>query len=145
MSPHGEQAHTPPELQVGRTVSHLKRALLLRCPNCGVGRMFRRWVQQDPRCTECGLHYERGERDYFIGAYLVNLIIAELAVVAGMVLGMYLTWPNVPWGTLKWVLLPFVVIAPLITYPFSKSLWLAIDLIYRPAEPGDFGKDASAG
>jgi hypothetical protein len=31
----------------------------------------------------------------------------------------------------------FVVIAPLATYPFSKSLWLAIDLIYRPPEPQD--------
>ena len=75
----------------------------------------------------------------------MNLIVAELAVVAGILLGMYLTWPDVPWDTLKWILLPFVAIAPLITYPFSKSLWLAIDLIYRPAEPGDFGEKVSAG
>jgi uncharacterized protein (DUF983 family) len=102
--------------------------------------MFRRWLRQEPGCSSCGLRFERGEHDYFIGAYLVNLIVAELAVVAGMLLGMYLTWPDVPWRTLKWVLLPFVVIAPLATYPFSKSLWLAIDLIYRPAEPQDFAE-----
>lgn len=107
--------------------------------------MFRRWLKQEPRCSHCGLIFDRGEHDYFIGAYLVNLIVAELAVVAGMLLGLYLTWPDVPWRTLKWVLLPFVVITPLITYPFSKSLWLAIDLIYRPAEPGDFGEKTSAG
>lgn len=102
--------------------------------------MFRRWLRQEPRCPSCRLRFERGEHDYFIGAYLVNLIVAELAVVAGLLLGISLTWPDVPWDTLKWLLLPFVVIAPLITYPFSKSLWLAIDLIYRPAEPADFAE-----
>ena len=106
--------------------------------------MFRRWLLQELTCAHCGLKFERGEHDYFMGAYLVNLIVAELAVVAGMLIGIYLTWPNVPWVTLKWVLLPFVVIAPLITYPFSKSFWLAIDLVFRPAEQSDFDAKLSA-
>jgi len=129
---------TPPELDLRRTSTYILRALRLRCPHCGHGRMFRRWLIQLPHCSTCRLLYERGEHDYFIGAYLVNLIVAELAVVAGMAVGIFLTWPDVPWNTLKWVLLPFVVITPLVTYPFSKSLWLAIDLIYRPAEDTDF-------
>jgi uncharacterized protein (DUF983 family) len=135
-----DQGGTPPELDLGRTFTYIKRALRLRCPHCGLGRMYRRWLRQENRCSSCRLRFERGEHDYFIGAYLVNLIVAELAVVAGLLLGMFLTWPDVPWRTLKWVLLPFVVITPLITHPFSKSLWLAIDLIYRPAEPADFAE-----
>ncbi len=100
--------------------------------------MFRRWLEQLPRCSACGIAFDRGESDYFIGAYIVNLIVAELFVVGGMLVGMYATWPAVPWNRMKWVLLPLVILAPLITYPFSKSIWLAIDLIYRPATPDDF-------
>lgn len=100
--------------------------------------MFDQWIKQRPRCTACGIRFDRGEGDYFIGAYTVNLIIAELAVVGGMVIGVLLTWPDVPWKLLPWVLLPLAIGFPLLTYPFSKALWLAIDLIYQPARMGDF-------
>jgi uncharacterized protein (DUF983 family) len=129
---------TPKELDLHRTTTYLARGFRLRCPHCGRGKMFRQWLRQLPHCSVCGLRFERGEHDYFIGAYLVNLIVAELAVVGGILVGMWLTWPDVPWRALKWTLLPVAVLAPLVTYPLSKSLWLAIDLIYRPAEPGDF-------
>ena len=105
--------------------------------------MFRNWFRQQPRCTACGLAFDRHEPDYFIGAYIVNLIVAELIVVGGMLVGMYATWPDVPWNTMKWVLLPIALVAPLATYPFSKSIWLAIDLIYRPATPTDFTSPVS--
>jgi uncharacterized protein (DUF983 family) len=105
--------------------------------------MFRNWFRQHPRCMACDLSFDRHEPDYFIGAYIVNLIVAELIVVGGMLVGMYVTWPDVPWNTMKWVLLPIAVVAPLITYPFSKSIWLAIDLIYRPATPTDFTNPVS--
>jgi uncharacterized protein (DUF983 family) len=129
---------SPVELDLRRTGRFLLRALRLRCPQCGRGRMFEKWLKQLPRCSVCHLKFDRGEHDYFIGAYTINLIVAELAVVAGMLLGMYLTWPDVPWNTIKWMLLPLAIGLPLLTYPFSKSIWLAIDLIYQPARPEDF-------
>ena len=105
--------------------------------------MFDRWVVQRPRCEHCNLEFTRGEQDYFIGAYTINLIISELVVVGGMLIGMWLTWPDVPWTTMKYVLLPLVILFPLLTYPFSKSLWLATDLIYRPPGPADFNADST--
>jgi uncharacterized protein (DUF983 family) len=100
--------------------------------------MFQRGFRPLPRCAACGLAFDRNESDYFIGAFIMNLIVAELIVVGGMLIGMYATWPDVPWNTMKWTLLPLAVLGPLITFPFSKSVWLAIDLIYRPATAEDF-------
>lgn len=37
------------------------------------------------------------------------------------------TAPQVPVGTLLAVLLPIVVVGPLVGYPVSKTLWVAVD------------------
>ena len=133
-----EQYRDPPELHLGRTGMMIGRALRLRCPNCGKGRMFTRWVHMMPHCEVCRFRYDRGEHDYFIGAYTINVIAAELIVVIAFVIAMLATWPDVPWNTIKWGLLGVVIPFPILTYPFSKALWVAIDLIYRPADPSDF-------
>ena len=106
--------------------------------------MFRRWVLAIPACTECGFRFNRGEADYYIGAYTINLIIAELLVVGALVAVAVVMWPSVPWDVLPWALLVVAVLGPLITYPFSKSLWLGIDLLFRPAEPSDFTSSPAA-
>lgn len=129
----------PEELQFQRGLRLLGRAFRLRCPNCGEGALFRRWIRLRTACDGCGLNFERGEHDHFLGAYLLNFIIAELLVVAGLVGVMLLTWPAVPWTGLTWGLALLVVPAPLFTYPFSRAVWLALDLQFQPSRPGDFG------
>lgn len=133
-----ETHRDPQELHLGRTARMLGRALRLRCPNCGVGRMFRRWVHMLPHCSNCAFRFDRGESDYFIGAYTINLIVAELMIVIAFVIAMVVTWPDVPWNLIKWGLIGFMIPFPLFTYPFSKALWVAVDLIFRPADPSDF-------
>jgi uncharacterized protein (DUF983 family) len=118
----------------------LARALRLRCPNCGASGMNVHWLKVKPHCSKCGLRFDRGEHDYFIGAYTINLIVAELIVVFALVVGMLITWPDVPWNKLMWGLLPLAIAAPMITLPFARSIWLALDLVFRPGEPNDFAK-----
>ncbi len=120
----------------------LGHAVRLRCPVCGHGKLFDRWTHMKRRCTHCGLILERGEEDYFIGAYLLNLIIAELIVVALMLIVLFATWPNVPWQGMLWGIVALTIPAVVLTYPFSRSLWLAIDLVFRPPEPADFAPEA---
>jgi uncharacterized protein (DUF983 family) len=120
----------------GRTL--IARALKLRCPVCGVGKMFRGWLHMRPECENCGYHFDRNEHDYFIGAYTINLIVAEMIVVASMLLVMYLSWPDVPWTKMTWIMVACMIPAPVITYPFSKSLWLAIDLMFQPPTELEF-------
>jgi uncharacterized protein (DUF983 family) len=118
--------------------SEILRALRLRCPFCGRKKMFYMWVKSFERCANCGLLFDRGEPDYYIGAYTINLIVAELIVVAAMLVVIFATWPEVPWEVMPWGLAVLAILGPLVTYPFSKSLWLGLDLLFRPAEPKDF-------
>ncbi len=124
-------------------MKEILRALRLRCPHCGEGRMFFQWVRSYSHCVDCDFRYDRGEHDYYIGAYTINLIFAELIVVAVMVWLIINRWPDVPWQTMPWLLAGFAIVGPMLTYPFSKSLWLAIDLLFRPPEAGDFFRQAA--
>jgi uncharacterized protein (DUF983 family) len=114
------------------------RALLLRCPNCGKGLLFQSWIRLRPGCTSCGLHFDRGEHDHFLGAYLLNFVVAELLVVIGLVGFMFMTWPAVPWTQLTWGLVLLGIAAPFATYPYSRAVWLALDMRFQPERPGDF-------
>jgi uncharacterized protein (DUF983 family) len=116
------------------------RALLLRCPRCGARGIWQSWFKMKHACPVCGQVFERGEsHDFFIGAYLINLVVAEataVVVAAAMwiVLGSRVSF-NVLWGAS----MALAVIMPVIFYPFSRELWLAFDLHFRPAEAGDHG------
>jgi len=113
-------------------VRKLLRACLLRCPNCGRGGLFRRWVFMRKACPGCHLILDRGEPDYFLGGYLLNFVAAELLIVAGGLGVIVATWPDVPWSALTWGLVLLMIPVPVLFYPFAKTLWLAIDLIFRP-------------
>ena len=85
------------------------------------------------RCPNCGLALDRGESDYFYGAYMLNFIAAELVVAIGFVVAMIVTWPSPPWDALMYGTLALAIATPLLLYPVTKALWLAIDLVFRPA------------
>jgi uncharacterized protein (DUF983 family) len=113
-------------------------ALSRKCPNCGTGRIFRSYLQAKPACPTCGFLLDRGQDDFFVGAYTINLIVAELAVVLSGGVVLFVSWPDVPWAVLTYALAAFVVILPVLTYPFSRQLWLAVDVIFQPADQSDF-------
>jgi hypothetical protein len=88
-------------------------------------------------CPECGLILDRGEHDYFLGGYTINFLVAELLIVVGGGVGIFLTWPDVPWALLTWSLVVLMALAPVFFYPCAKTTWLAVDLILRPLTLGD--------
>lgn len=122
---------------VPTNAQRIGRALLLHCPECGGGGLFRRWLQMQPRCRTCQLKLDRGAPGHFVGAYLVNLIIAELLFAFGLLLWLVAVWPEVPWDAVQYVAVAAMVIAPLILYPFTRTVWLAADLIFDPPRPSD--------
>lgn len=115
----------------------IARALLLHCPECGSPGLFRHWLQLQPRCPQCALKLDRGNRDHFVGAYLVNLIIAELLFGLGLGVWLVAVWPEVPWDRIEVVAVMAMIAAPLLVYPFTRTVWLAADLIFDPPKPGD--------
>jgi uncharacterized protein (DUF983 family) len=114
-----------------------RRALRLRCPNCGGGPVRVSWLKRVPGCPVCGLRLDRGEHDYFIGAYLLNLIVAEVLLGAGLLVVLVATWPDPPWDWIQYGGVALMIVAPLVTYPFTELLWLAFDLAFRPLTPAE--------
>jgi uncharacterized protein (DUF983 family) len=124
-----------------RIVVVLWRAVRLRCPHCGGGPVLEHYFKMRARCGNCGLALERGERDYFIGSMMFNLVVAELLFVAAFVATLVTTWPNVPWDTLEWAAPLAMLAAPFALFPFSKLTWLGFDILLRPVAPDELVDD----
>ena len=111
----------------------LGRGLTKRCGRCGQGRLFTTWLQMLDRCPRCGLPFERGE-GYWLGAMAVNLGAAEAAFGVFLLVGALLTWPHPPWIALTVGGLLVNAIVPFVFYPFSKTIFVAVDLLLLHAE-----------
>lgn len=81
---------------------------------------------------------ERGESDYFLGAYTVNLIAVEMLLAIGFVVVALATRPNPPWQAIQYGGVVLAILGAILCYPFAKTTWLAVDLIFRPPHREDF-------
>lgn len=114
------------------------RALRLRCPHCGGGPIFTSWSRLLPACPVCGLGLERGEHGYWLGAYFFNLMAVETAFSVWVAGFLFWTWPDPPWDLFQVTTVILMVTVPFVFFPFSKTLFLAFDLLVRPPEDEDF-------
>ena len=115
-----------------RAARYAVRALRRRCPNCGGSGLWRGWFHMRSECPSCGLHLERGEHGYIVGAYMFNIIAAELVFAAIFVVVLLATWPTPPWTLLQLGGGALMILLPVLFYPFAKTLFLAFDLLFRP-------------
>lgn len=100
------------------------RAMRLACPLCGQGGLFRNWFVMHERCPHCGVKYER-EPGFFLGSIYINYgLTALIATIVYPVLLIGWGWPKEPLlaGTLA-----FVVIFPMLWFPWARSLWIGFD------------------
>jgi len=108
-----------------------------RCPRCGGRGIFTSWLKLRERCPTCGYRFER-EEGFFTGVYLVNYSLTAAVIV--FELFVYVIYANAQEGEVSvGPALPIGIITalvlPLVTYPFAKVTWAAIDLAMRPLEP----------
>jgi uncharacterized protein (DUF983 family) len=118
-------------------LSHFARAMRLRCPHCGGGPIFTSWSRLLPACPVCGLRLER-EQGYWVGAYFFNLMAMETAFVVWFVGFLLASWPDPPWELFQVTTILLMAVVPFAFFPFSKTLFLAFDLLVRPPEEEDF-------
>jgi uncharacterized protein (DUF983 family) len=114
------------------------RALRLRCPHCGGRPIFVNWRQLVPNCPVCGLGLERGEQGYWLGAYFFNLMAVETLFSVWMLGFLLWTLPSPPWELFQILTVVLMAVAPFAFFPFSKTLFLAFDLLVRPPTEDDF-------
>ena len=128
-----------PKITPGTKIAMILRALTLRCPHCGARGVLASWFKLKERCPRCKLHLHRDERDYFLGAYTIMLIAVEMSFAFGFLIVLLITWPNPPWEWIQWGGAVVLTAGVLIAYPFAKTLFLAIDLIFRPVSSSELG------
>jgi uncharacterized protein (DUF983 family) len=114
-----------------RFVVLVSRAIRLRCPLCGQGRLFRNWFIMQERCSHCGVKFER-EPGFYLGSIYINYgLTALVATIVYPVLRIGWGFPKNPLllGTMV-----FVVLFPITWFPWARSLWIGFDQWRDPQE-----------
>jgi uncharacterized protein (DUF983 family) len=111
----------------------LRRGLWRRCPVCGQGRLFRRWVRMVERCPRCRLRFKR-EPGEWVGSWFLNVCLAQILVVVIVIVGAVVFYPHPPVAALAAVGIVGTVVFPVWFFPYSRTIWVAIDVAMRPVE-----------
>ena len=111
-----------PKPPVGRT---LWRGVRRRCPHCGRGPLFVRWITTHDRCSDCGLVYIRNQGD----TWLFWILMDRIPLAIGIVL-IYSGFQVTHWST---GLLFFAGMAvPLVaTMPNRQGVAIALNYLSR--------------
>jgi len=111
----------------------VRRGCARRCPVCGQGHLFRRWFSMLPACPGCGLVFRRAP-GHWLGSWFLNVLLVQAVLVVGISLLVAATWPaRLSWPGLT-LIVAMAIGIPLAFFPFSRTLWTALDLIMRPLD-----------
>jgi uncharacterized protein (DUF983 family) len=116
-----------PSSGLPRVTALLGRAVKRQCPECGAGGIFTNWFTIKDACPNCGYVFAR-EGGYFLGAYALNLVAAEFITVALLIA--FLIKTDYHWVVLEAIFIPMAIILPLVFFPYSRMLWMALDLSF---------------
>ena len=135
-------AQAPPKdyiagMEKRSVVTGLMRGFTGRCPECGQGKLFERYLRVDQYCPACG-HQNGAYKADDAPPYFTILIVGHLVVAPLLVFKFIWTWP------IEWVLLstlPPLLILTLWLLPHVKGavvgLHWAIDAGRDGPEPQD--------
>jgi uncharacterized protein (DUF983 family) len=123
----------PPLSHPARFLLLVGRALLLRCPFCGRGKLFRGFFAMHDNCPVCGKSFQR-EPGFFLGSIYFNYGLTALIVAIAypvLLFGFGLQeWEN---QLLVGAAL-FTLICPILFFRHARSLWLGFDQFADPRE-----------
>jgi uncharacterized protein (DUF983 family) len=116
------------------TLATLARGIGKRCPRCGERDTFLTWFRMRRTCPRCEWRFEKEEGGY-LGAMVLNYVVAIGLWIAVLVVGLVLTVPDVPVLPLTIVSVVVLVLVPLSFYPRSKTLWAAVEYLTLRSDP----------
>ena len=119
----------------------LWRGLTMACGVCGCRSLFTSWgmfaMVQD--CPNCGLHFERME-GHSLGAVAVNTVVSSGLVLTVVTLALVIFGTDVSTSFLLLVAAPVGLIFPVLFDHVSRTLWNALELLMRPAQPDELNQ-----
>jgi uncharacterized protein (DUF983 family) len=123
----------------------LGRGLTKRCPRCGGRRIYDSWFRMKDRCPTCGMRFER-EPGFFVGAYLINFAISIVALFVLCMAFVAVKASDADAGYVGFLVAGFIIaiVLPVFCYPFSRTIWSAIDIGMTPLEPTEEAEAATA-
>jgi uncharacterized protein (DUF983 family) len=102
----------------------LLRALLLRCPRCGGGRLFGGLFRMEPGCGRCGLSFDR-EPGFYLGSIYVNYGVTVVAT--GLLYGLLVAGLGASHRLALAATLVVAVLFPILFFRHARALLLALD------------------
>lgn len=98
----------------------LGRGLRLRCPVCGVGRLFRSLFGMRDSCLHCGVSYGR-EAGFWLGSMDINLTVSLLVILGSLVF-----LPELEVRHELALLGAAAVVLPAALFRFVRGFWMAL-------------------
>ncbi|HYZ10968.1 MAG TPA: DUF983 domain-containing protein [Actinomycetota bacterium] len=126
----------PPPDRPPTAFTALWRGLTRRCPWCGEGRLFTQWFRMAEACPQCGLPLGQ-EEGAFLGAMALNYGVAGTLFLAILIAWTAMTAPDIPVVPMLVVSLGVTAASIVLFYPFSKTLWAAVDLLLHRMDRRD--------
>lgn len=111
----------------------LKRGVRRRCPVCGGKKLFRRWVSMAADCPTCGLHFQRVPGQW-LGSWFLNICLAQILAIGIVLGGVIAGYPDPPLAAIGVIGGAVMLAFPIWFFPYSRTIWVAIDLAMRPLE-----------
>ncbi len=105
-----------------RVLRVLYITMLLRCPACQRGRMFRSLFQMNVRCPVCGVVFERDAGE-ITGAMAINTALMSLMAIAGAVLAIVTDLPA------SWIIggtATTMIVFGVFFYRHARAVWVGI-------------------
>ena len=78
-----------------------------------------------------------------LGSLTVNTILTYGVILVFVVVGMIVTYPDIAVVPIVLACIAAAALVPLLVYPFTSTIWAAIDLAMHPLQPAEVA-DASA-
>jgi uncharacterized protein (DUF983 family) len=117
------------EVEIAQARRLLVRGLKLRCPACGLGRLYRSFFHMDEDCYYCGLKFVR-EQGYFVGAIYINIAATEFFIfITYFVFVLTLHAADQAAYTMLFAL---ALVLPILFNRHARSLWLSLDHLLDP-------------
>jgi len=111
----------------------IKRGVLGRCPNCGEGKLFWKYLKVQSPCETCGHDNGRYPADD-APAYFTILIVGHVVVAPLLIFKFISIWP------VEWVLLstlPALAVLSLIVLPRAKGAIIGLQWALKDTDARD--------
>lgn len=108
----------------------LTRGLCLKCPKCGIGKLYKSFLKVNAACAHCG--FKLKNHDAADGpAYVVSALMGLKVTVLALWLEFAVSPPA--WvHMLIWV--PFTIAGSLLLLVFTKSLFISLQYHFKVGE-----------